>query len=56
MFQEALRELRNGKNDHQIEKQFDEGDAATLIVLADSQQTGARREHVHPGSTVESLT
>ena len=34
MFEQTVRKLRHREHEHQVEKQFDEGDAMVLVAVA----------------------
>ena len=41
MFEQAVRKLRHREHEHQVEKQFDGGDARALVAAAGPQMAGA---------------
>ena len=45
MFEQAVRKLRYGEHEHQVEKQLDEGDAMVLVAVAGPQMAGASGDH-----------
>ena len=44
--QQAVRELRDGEHEHQVEEQLDVGDAAVLVAAAGPKMIGARRKRI----------
>jgi hypothetical protein len=44
--QQAVRELGDGKDEHQVKKQLDVGDAMVFVSRLGSQMVGARSERV----------
>jgi hypothetical protein len=45
MFEQAMGKLRHGEHEHQVEEQFDEGDAMMLVAAAGPQMAGAGCNH-----------
>jgi hypothetical protein len=46
VFEQAVRELGDGKDEHQVKKQLDVGDAMVFVSRLGSQMVGARSERV----------
>ena len=44
VLKQAVRKLRDREHEHQVEEQFDVGDAAVLVAAAGAQVVGARRK------------
>jgi hypothetical protein len=45
MRQQSMRELGDGEHEHQVEEQFDEGDAVMRVTVPGPQVIGAGRDH-----------